>query len=74
MIQPKKFDVQYMWNPWLSFGIHIDHKAPYLAIHLPGVWLEIGFLNQPGMEHSLLFSKEQRRRSALTWLAKGEGK
>lgn len=34
-------------DPWFSLGVHIDHRAPYVAIHLPGVRVEIGRGNEP---------------------------
>ena len=40
-------------NPWLSVGIHIDHRAPYVAFHLPGVRIEIGRCNEPVYSRSI---------------------
>jgi hypothetical protein len=40
-------------NPWFSLGIHIDHKAPYVAFHLPGVVISVGRTAKPWYSRTL---------------------
>ncbi len=40
-------------NPWFSLGIHIDHKAPYVAFHLPGVVISVGKTPEPWYSRTL---------------------
>lgn len=47
------WDIQWTPNPWFSFGIHIDHQAPFVMIHLPGVMLGVGNLGYPGLGRGL---------------------
>jgi hypothetical protein len=44
----KRWDIQMCWNPWLSFGIHIDHKGPFAVLHLPGTIVAFGNIPYPG--------------------------
>ena len=52
-IKERWFDIQVVWNPWISLGFHIDHKDPSLTLHLMGAVISIGWLKQPGFPHSL---------------------
>jgi hypothetical protein len=36
------WNITWARNPWFSLGIHIDHKWPMIAIHLPFIILYIG--------------------------------
>ena len=45
--------IRFMKNPWFSLGIHIDHKAPYVAFHLPGVIITIGKTAAPWYSRTL---------------------
>jgi len=47
--QPKKWDIQFGHNPWLSFGIHLDHHDPSITFHLPGFLIYVGNCEQPGL-------------------------
>lgn len=38
-----RFGFNVLLNPWLSLGLHVDHRAPYLALHLPGRLVLIGW-------------------------------
>lgn len=44
----RAWDVQWCWNPWVSLGLHIDHRDPSITLHLPGVIISVGKLKQPG--------------------------
>ena len=44
----RAWDIQFCWNPWLSFGIHVDHEDPSLTVHLPLMILYVGRCKQPG--------------------------
>ena len=44
----RRWDLQAVWNPWLSLGIHIDHTDPSVTIHLPGSIIVVGRCKQPG--------------------------
>ncbi len=37
--------IRFIRDPWLNLGIHVDHKAPYVDIHLPGLCVRIGDLS-----------------------------
>jgi hypothetical protein len=51
------WDVQWTANPWFSLGIHIDHHAPYIALHLPGVIIAFGNTGYPGFGRGLRAGK-----------------
>lgn len=38
----KLWNVQIARNPWLSLGLHIDHRDPSITFHLPGVLVAVG--------------------------------
>ena len=44
MSRTKSWTIRCWWNPWLSFGVHVDHEDPHVAIHLPLVNVIIGRL------------------------------
>lgn len=48
-----RWDIQCAWNPWLSVGFHIDHKAPLVDLHLPLILITFGRVPQPGFKRSL---------------------
>ncbi len=45
--------IRFAKNPWFSLGIHIDHKAPYVAFHLPGVVITVGKTAAPWHSRTL---------------------
>jgi len=47
----KKWDIQFTYNPWLSIGIHIDHKDPSITLHLPLIIIYFGRCKQPGFKN-----------------------
>ena len=34
-------------DPWFNLGLHVDHKALYISIHLPGFTVWIGRHPEP---------------------------
>ncbi len=40
-------------NPWFSLGIHVDHRAPYVAFHLPGIIITVGKTAAPWFTRTL---------------------
>lgn len=43
------FNIALVRQPWFSLGVHIDHTPPvYLALHLPGLLIWIGWLDAIG--------------------------
>lgn len=63
-------------DSWLNLGVHVDHKAPYVALHFPGFRLEVGRTPKPahvaysdkGMWMLTTTKMEQHRRDKLRWL------
>lgn len=49
----RKWGIQYVWNPWLSFGFHFDHTDPSLTLHLPLLILSFGRCKWPGFRYGL---------------------
>ena len=47
------WDIQWMGNPWLSLGVHVDHQRPFVILHLPGVMIGVGNLGYPGLGHGV---------------------
>lgn len=45
--------IRFAKNPWFSLGIHVDHKAPYVAFHLPGVVITVGKTAKPWYSRTL---------------------
>lgn len=45
--------IRFDKNPWFSLGIHVDHKAPYVAFHLPGGIITVGRLEAPWFTRTL---------------------
>lgn len=39
--------IRFRRNPWFSLGLHVDHKAPLVDLHLPGVIVSAGWLPAP---------------------------
>ena len=56
----RRWDIQHHWQPWVSFGFHLDHTDPSITFHLPFLVVAIGRLKQPG------FRKVQNERSTET--------
>ena len=44
----RRWDIQFAFNPWLSLGVHVDHKDPSVTLHLPGLIVYAGKCKQPG--------------------------
>ncbi len=49
----KNLDLQLQPDPFINLGIHIDHKAPYVALHLPGVMIAVGNITTSAFDWSL---------------------
>lgn len=49
----KRWDIQWCDNFWFSLGIHIDHKGPFITIHLPLILFMVGCCHIPGFPFSL---------------------
>ncbi len=68
--------IRFARDPWFSLGVHVDHKAPYLALHLPGIRFEIGRTPKPahvaysdrGMWVLTATKMERRKRDKLRGL------
>lgn len=45
--------IRFRCNPWFSLGVHVDHRAPYVAVHLPGVCIEVGRLPRASYSRTL---------------------
>ena len=41
-VAPIGWDIGIFWNPWISVGLHIDHKNPSIDVHLPLVQISLG--------------------------------
>ncbi len=39
--------VDWLPNPWLSIGLHFDHEAPFIDLHLPGALVRMGRIPDP---------------------------
>lgn len=42
-----KFGIHFIKDRFLNLGFHLDHKTPYLAIHMPGFRVEMGWGSKP---------------------------
>lgn len=47
----RKWDIQFSWQPWFSFGAHFDHTDPSITFHLPWLIVCLGRCKQPGFRH-----------------------
>lgn len=46
-------DIQLQPDPFINLGVHLDHHAPYIALHLPGVMVAIGNITTSAFDWSL---------------------
>lgn len=39
--------IEWLPNPWMSVGIHVDHQAWFVDLHLPGLLVRMGAIPDP---------------------------
>ena len=50
-MKPRAMRVELLPNPWMSVGFHVDHRAGFVDLHLPGLLVRMGAIPEAPEPH-----------------------